>query len=486
MNLKIKYPEFKARRYSPVIDLGSSKTIIPAESFFIGNFLATPLTVIRDRLKKWLEFEKSYQELYPDYSKLFDVSRRYTLTIKEDDNIHRRVKRLTDLNPRELEFALSQKIRAREESYSLLRTGGDKAFDLDIERGDSVDIYGGNVVLVGMVKSKGDARKAQQVRFKHVSVTGPFENSKSKFRDVSCDCEDSRRAREKQGYQDIRLVCTHAGALLHYASENMRSIKGLREKDTQIFLPFNSIFPQERKNVKLEWIIQGEQPNLDYLTTDVVLSRYFNGETFFSIGKKLTNIPVIYDKILESIILDGTASFEVLPESYIFERSNPINPAVRTLFTQMESRLEDHSKGYKKAGNCLEKRDSSYETIALIFKKIKDEVRLLFNRNFPPVAVVRKDIDSQVGITDIYRYIDPETHLHPFEELFMPKIMFDDKTRKYTKYEVIIPSEFPIPAGLRDDYKEAIAKYFPGGIEGFRHQIQRRGLKNQTNLLDLT
>ncbi|MFH1210085.1 MAG: hypothetical protein V1663_04830 [archaeon] len=488
MNLKIKYPEFKPRRYGPTIDYGSSKTIIPAESFFIGDFLATPYSIIRDRLKRWLEFEKTYQELHPGYQKLFDVSRKYKVITRENDGLNRRLLKLTDLNHRGLEFALSQRIRSEEDSYSLLRVGGAKAFDLDLDKGEGVDIYGGNVVLVGMVKSKGDARKAQEVRFKHVSVKGPFERSVLKFKDVNCDCEDSKRAREKQGYQNVNLVCIHAGALMYYASKNMFNIKGLREKGTQIFLPFNSTLPQKPIidpsliEGGLEWIISGEQPDLDHLVTDVILSRYFNKESLFSIGKKLTKIPVIYDRILESLILSGTVSFEVLTESYIFGSSKSINPAVRTLFTQIESRLEDQGKGFKKAGNCLEKRDSPYETIALIFKRDEEEVRLLFNRDFPPVAIVRRNLDSSVRI---HHYPKPETSLHPFEELFMPKIMFDDKTRRNTKYEVIIPSEFPIPAALREDYKMTIAQHFPNGLEGFRQQVIKRGLKNQKNLLDL-
>lgn len=472
MELQVEYPQFTGRRYGITIYHNGSKTLVPPESFFIGNVLATLQNVLRERLRRWLEYEK-----LPKEYKLFDTSRRYRIKIKEDGEIHDRYKELIELTPQELEFALSQKIRAKEGSYSLLRIGGDAAFDIGLKEGRG--IHAGNVILSGFVKSKDDARKSQVTRFKHVSITGPFKQSKNKFTDINCTCEDSFYSREKQGYENIRLICTHAGALLYFAHQNQdkirrfRHIRNLMGEDTEIFMPFHSDFPKEKLNIRME-----EPLNLDNLVIDVILSRYFNDESLFEIGKRLTTIPTIYDASLENLVADERAGFEVLVNSYIFDTAKGINPAIRTLYTLMRKSLEDQD--YKMSGYCLEKRDSPYETIALIFRKDKDEVRLLFNKNFPPVAVFRKDRPT---VVNVHRYIDPDTHLHPFSELFIPKRLLDDRSRKDTYYEVIIPSDFRIPKTLWSDYRLTIDKHFPGSIEGFERQIYQREIKNKSNLL---
>lgn len=470
MKSGINYLQFTGRRYAVALYNNNSKTLVPLESTFIGNILATPQRDLVARLKKWLEYEKGQI----DHEKLFDVSRKYKLKVREKREIRERFRRLIELTPNQIALALSYKIKSKEGSHSLLRKGGEEAFNMDIKGGKR--IHAGNIILSGYVKSKSDARKAQIPKFRHVSITGPFNQSKDKLTSINCTGEASFYAEEKQGYTNLSLYCTHAGALSYFARENSDLIKrfshvrGLMGGGTEIFIPFHSRG------------IVGEH-DLDNLSVDVILNRYFNRQKLFKIGKKLSRIQEIYDGHLESLILDGRAGFEVLIDNYIFDTAKGVNAHVRNLFNMMRNYLEN--EGYEMAGYCLEKKDSPYETVALMFRSKDDnkEVRLLFNKEFPPVAIVRKDM-KQSRIVDVHGFTEPREYNHPFSELFMPiSYAWDDRTRTTTGYEVVIPSDFRIPQPLWIDYKECIAEYFPGGVDGFEKQVYKRGIKNRSNLL---
>jgi hypothetical protein len=171
---------------------------------------------------------------------------------------------------------------------------------------------------------------------------------------------------------------------------------------------------------------------------------------------------------------------EVAVHGYIFKRAHPISTPVRNLFRMCEKSLYD--SGFVLSGYTLEGMGCEWETIAMNYQKGSMSMRLLFNNLFPPVMVMRRENADAV----IDPFCEKEPATHPFTELFTPKdARYDVRTMRDTQYEVRLPTEFDIPLKLRDDYAKTIAAFFPDGVEGFRQQVRRRGLRNPQRVLKI-
>ncbi len=485
--LKNKYAEFKGRRY--VIALKDNPNNIPliaAEAAFIADFMITS----RKKLNKELQESLEYQKKEKSYLPLIDLNKKYRVYVIEDDETtHIRYRRLDKLNLDDLINTITKKIKTITGTKNLYYKSGNEFFITESKEKTSYSPHAGGIVLTAKVRPKSDGRKKGKYL---ISIEGPFEDSKIIFNDINSGSDDFFYTEIKGGYTRGQLLTTDVQALLLYARRNPKEIRNLkslmqRRKKARIFIPIHTINPQlnvlKKYSVRKDYFMEkGEQSELTRLRDDIIFDWLFNRTSFFEIGKKITRIPIIFDMKIADKIYDGNANFEVIPQSFIFEKNKPTPKAIKSFFNQMNHLL--YRQGFKINGYCLEKRDSENETIAIDYEKNENSVRLLFNNNFPPL-VLKRSIKHGRTVTP-FRTEDENNKVHPFSELFMPKEVFDDKKRKRTKYEITIPTEITIPRELWSDYRLMINKYLEGRTKRLEEILEIRNIKNRSNIINLT
>lgn len=485
--LKNKYAEFKGRRY--VIALKDNPNNIPmiaAEAAFIADFMISSQGVLKKQLKE----SREYQRQEKSYIPLINLNKKYKVNlIEENKKSHIRYRKLDELKLDDLINTILNKIKTRTGTKKLYYKSGDEFFITGGKEKTSYFPHAGGIVLTAKVKPKSDGRKKGKYL---ISIEGPFDDSKIIFNDINSGSEDFFYTEIKGGYTRGQLLTTDVQALLLYAARNPKKIKDLeslmqRRKKARIFIPIHTINPQsdvlKKYSVKKDYFMErGEQPELTRLRDDIIFDWLFNRTSFFEIGKKITRIPIIFDMKIADKIYDGNANFEVIPQSFIFEKNTPTPRAIKSFFSQMNHLL--YKQGFKIDGYCLEKRGSENETIAIDYEKGKDSVRLLFNKNFPPLVLKRSSKPGRVVIP--FRTEDKNNKVHPFSELFMPKTVFDDKKRKRMYYEMIIPTEIEIPGELWSDYRLMINKYLEGKTRRLEEILEIRDIKNRSKIINLT
>ena len=459
LELRVMYPEIEPRRYCVVIQHPHGKLMLPPDAFFIGDVLAAGRTELANVAKGWFKHRASgrYRNLFNPSAKL------YTITINDRDAHGGKKKirrRLDELSPADFIRALESKIREREGSYNLWRSGGENQFLL--ERKQAAAAHTGTIVLSGKVKSKSRG-------FRDAYIEGPFQQSEIPFNDVYCTCPDFRETTKKQGYENIKFTCAHVGGLVAMASRYPEHVRNLRTigKGSNLFVPFHVDHAVNGA--------AGDSPDAENslsLKMDVLVERYFNRATLYSIDRTLAGVENIFDPLLVKMIQEGKATFEVLAQKFPFTRSSTAVPReVKELFSAMSSYLA--REGYQLAGYAVEKKNSPCETVALVYvhkDRPESSARVLFNKNFPPVVIMRSDIkDSNCHFPD-----EPSNGEHPFAQLYNDGTQMDDVTRRETSYRVRIPSRFPVHDGIRADYHAAIEAFFPGGCAGFEKRVLPR------------
>jgi len=490
-DLRINYPQYTGRRYVFAIkDNPHNKPLIAAEAAFIADVMITKPSI----LKKQFQASLKYQKQKKGYIPLIDLSRKYgvyTGEKKADGSLQLSYRRLTDLSLDELVFAILEKIHAKTGAKNLYYKSGEEYFNIEEKGQRRGTPYAGSIVLTALVKAKADGRrKGKGIR--KIEIEGPFETSKILFNNVHSESEDFFYTLTKQGYTKGHLLTTDVQALLLYAKRNPNNIKNFKRllnenPNLKIFTPIHIMVSQlntlEKYTIKADYFMKkGKQPELTRLRDDILFDWLFNGTSFFEIGKKITKIPTIVDIKLADKIYNETADLEVVVNNYIFDKSNTFIPKpVRAFFELMHKRLI--WDGFKQDCYCLEKRDSENETIVMVYEKGDESIRLLFNKNFPPL-VLKRVKNPRFKVTP-FRVKEKNNKIHPFSELFMPKLVFDDKTRARTYYQVVIPTEFDIPRELWHDYKIMINKHFKGKGKGLEKQLRMMNVPNKDRILNL-
>ncbi|NQV08447.1 hypothetical protein HQ529_01190 [Candidatus Woesearchaeota archaeon] len=492
LDLKLDYPQFNGKRYVVAIrDNPHNIPMIAAEAAFMADVFITSPKELRhqfyDSIQAQLE-EKSYIPLI-ELDKKYGI---FTGEKKDDDSLQLRYKKLEDLSDKELLFAILERMKGKTGAKNLYYKSGEQIFDIDDKQRTYQEPHSGSVVLSARERTKDDGRKKGK-GLRLVSVQDPFVSNQHPFNDIYSGSEDYFFSREKQGYlKTPQLLSTDVQALLLYADRNprmIRNLKNLLEKrpEHKIFTPIHTNESQLEVLAKYslrmdDHIAKGEQPDLTRLRDDILFDWLFNGTSFYEIGKKITKIPTIFDMVIADKIFEGEADLEVLVDKFIFSGDSNVPQSVRVLAAKIHDYLSN-VEGFEQDGFCIEKRDSENETIAVNYKKGEEYIRVLFNKNFPPLIIRREDINREVTP---FRTHENNNQVHPFFELFMPKEIYDDKLRKRTKYKVEIPLEVGIPRALWDDYKALINNQFPGGTSHLEEFARRRGIKNQSRLLNLT
>lgn len=456
LELRVKYPAIVPRRYCVVIQHPHGKLMLPPDAFFIGDVLAAGRTELATEAKEWFKHRASGR-----YRGLFNLSaKRYTITINDRDaptGKKKILRRLDDFSPADFVEALESKIRELEGSYNLWRTGGESSFLLD--RKQAAAAHTGTIVLSGRVKSKSRG-------FREPYVEGPFQESEIPFNDVYCTCPDFRETTKKQGYENIKFACVHVGGLLAMAVRYPEQVRNLRTigVDKTLFVPFHA-----------DGTLSGDAPNEDNplsLKMDVLVERYLNRATLYSIDRALAGVQSIFDPLLVKMIPEGKATFEVLAQKFPFAKSDTTVPKeVKELFSAMSSFLG--REGYALSGYAVEKKDSPWEAVAVVYThkdRPDSSARVLVSAKYPPVLIMRSDIKaSECHFPD-----QPGNGEHPFAQLYHDREQMDDVTRRETSYRVRIPSRFPVHGDIRADYRAAIESFFPSGCGGFEQKVVSR------------
>lgn len=459
---------------------------MPVESVFFGNILAAPYSELVRQFKEWFGYEQLTDE-QKGYIPLFRFDGRYSLLVDEGGTKKTKRGKLFEFTSKDVLENLLTRIEKEYKARNLLYVGGDDAFTVDPKEKKSRYIaHVGDVVLDGHVKTKTHGGLKQKSAFERVIVHGPFEDSSTIFDELYGQSEDFAEAMKKQGFSHVRLMDTNIAALLYYAKKHPQKVKGFnllkgRRAGLTFFVPFYSDRARTAE-MAVPHITTGKQPPLSLLKWSVMMDYFFNGNNFYSIGKKLNRLEPLFNPITINKIVDGAAGFEVLAHSYPFsqEHMRDYSRPVQEIVVSMLSALE--RKGFKLNGYSIEKKFSDYEVGTIEFTKGSENIRFLFSPEYPPVYVKRESAKKPV---DIFRPIDPATHKHPFEELFEPKIVYDDKTRTETPYEVIVPTQFRIPQEMWDDYRRAINFHFPGGAEALRTRVHERDIPEKSRIIQM-
>lgn len=481
LEMRLAYPELGFRRYSVVFNNPHSKVFLPVESVFLGNILATPWPQLVDEFREWFRYEQNGKER--GYIPWFEFNtRRYRVSVDEDGENRERVRELFAFKPEEVLEELLSRVESEYKARNLLRIGGDDAFGIKLGKyGKGKIAHTGDVVLRGFVKTKSHGGQGQKTKYERVKVTGPFEDSLIIYDDMLGQSEDYDEAAQKQGYAHVKLLDTNIAALLFYAKLHPEKIKGLEYVgDRTFFVPFYTVKGKRMPRVMDPHMVSGTQPPLMLLKWSVLMDHFFNGNNFYSIGRRLNEVQSLFHPTVIRKIRNGQAGFEGLASTYPFSREHlaEYSPPVQRFARSMLHALKRN--GFRLNGYPIEKKFSEHEIGTIEFTNGDDIVRFLFSKQFPPVYIRRKASKTRVEV-----FGSPTEHAHPFAELFERKTVFDDKTRRDQPYEVAIPTDIPIPEEMWPDYRAAVQTHFPGGIEGLVTRLFERNIENRGAIIEM-
>ncbi|MBL7206279.1 MAG: hypothetical protein ISS36_01630 [Candidatus Aenigmarchaeota archaeon] len=459
MTYALRYPEFTGRTYGVALTnkQRKNKPLIPAERLFVARALLTRPNRLDGMFSGWFEDRREHPE-----NGLFETD-------------------FSEAEAPQVRDELLDAIRTRKGALNLWNVGNGEAMNA----GQSSGPHAGGKVLSSDVHKKSDSRGLGSYR--HVAITGPYEKSGPLLGNLDCSCGDADYTEMKEVNERLQIYCADIATLALFARHNPAAVRNLQatkqRMKTDVFLPFHPIDPQEDV-AQLYWDQYGEElPDTAHLMMDVLYS-YFKGKrTYFEIGKELLKNPWLYDMRLVNAIREGKAAFEVVANKYIFEHSNPAVPVdLKGWFRNLDRQFES-TRWFRKKGFVIEKKDSPFEVVGMEYKKKGESLRLIMRADkrgqggYPPVCIHRKYRES--GPVDPFRDMDDVSYLHPFEELFLDQVEFDDSTRRNTEYRVFIPTTIPIPNSMIHDYHEALERYYPGDAEGFERRIDRIDAPNK-------
>lgn len=455
---KEKYVPFRAINVVLALYYKDHKTLVDPFSFFLGRWRASRTSVRRENLEEWLRFEKEEKAFSP----LF-----HDILVESDGQ---KVK-LSNLKLEALEEKVIEWISRRYDNKNLWREGGDNVFR------EAQAPYEGEIWLSGYVRTKGRAitrgnkqeRGGFRGKYHKIHIAGPFETSKERLSDVSCDCKEFTGIQEKFGYSHVGYVDPDIAGLLYYARYSPQKVKNLEQvvsrRGVRIWLPFHPLEGQ-RINADYKVTRKGIQPRLSNLMISAVLT-YFSqqqGENKATINKRLKRLEVIYDPITKGLISFGKAGWEVIQREWIFDRKNDLWRPFLSWYEDMQRSLL--GRDYEFKALAYEKEGTEHETVALDYVSKNDSghsVRLLFFNGLPPLIMERKVVPKfrpDIFALERRDYRQPEKK-HPYQELYEPKISYDHRRSCFTLSEVRLAQEGWTPQEIMPDYY-ATLKHFYG------------------------
>jgi hypothetical protein len=453
----------------------------------MGAALTSHPDDLDERIEKWLPWkrgEKDFEELFPDdKDRLLWIGEMKSLGKKQ-----RRFQRFKTLTPEQAQKALKDKIELKNGHTALYDCHGHKSQD-NPETFAIKRIHGAKTVLTAEVRNVG-RRERGDPEFHRVRITGPYEHNAEIWSELDDNSRDSFFGSMKKGRAKCHVATTSIGALVNYVLENPRSMETfirlrqeLRKQGQKIdvFNPFYTDRVRDEvlayfKPEELLHIAKGDQPLLEALQIDVLKAYFIDGLSFAEIGKRLLRTPITNPILIEAI-KKREATCDILPNSQLFGVDSNVAKAVRQAYWAMRRKAE--RRELKIDGYCYEKKDSPYESGALVFRSTPvfqnrfQEDRFIFNEKYPPVLIKRYPMHNarvhpfkERPKSRRAKFSDLQEH--PFSELYLDPFKtrrFDDRRREFT----FLTGELPeyIPNDLLKQYAREIMRHFPGRMEEF-------------------
>jgi hypothetical protein len=440
MKSQIRYKAFNPINYVLALYNPENTPLVDPLSFMLGRFRVLRPSIKKKLMKEWLDNPKEETHI---------LEKTKTLVERLEDNqwTSRRAE-IRSLSIEELIHNVENWIKRDYHNLNLMREGGSRVFN------EFIETHSGEIWLSADVRRRGSSRGKD--KFNHVQIAGPFETSKTKLAAIHSDDREYLEILKKHGYNRGEYISPEVAAVLFYAKHSKSDIKNLNlveeRRNTDIWLPI-----QPQAHIMIESLIA-------YLTRGDSISKY-------DLNKKLFNHKELYDSMLLTMIEQGKAGFIPIAEHWIFNRSkNDVPEPQRWWFDAMQRYL---ANDYSLKGLAIEKKDSEYETVSIeyVHKEGNKSVRLMFFDNLPPL-VMERTVHPKYKVKI---FEDQTMHKHPFAELFVPKVTYDDRKRRYTASEIkLTPEQVHTPEDIVPDYYQALAEFFPKGISGFRKQIYIR------------
>ncbi len=462
--MRLEYRGFTPRNYGVALSHRDSFTLIDPLSFFMGRWRVSRPSMRRKYLEEYLTFERRERAFTP----IFDSSKVRSLDVLADDEFVRRRKSFAGLSIDEAWRNFEEWVFDRYANTNLLREGGEKVFrELSLE-----SPYEGEINLHGEVRKKGIARGTS--RFHHVHIRGPFTDSAVRLHSIYCDDRESLEMMKRGGYRVEGWLCPEAAALLFFSRYNPTFVENLEQvigrRNNHIWLPFHP-YEIQTPVEELETIATGKQPRLSNVMVAALIEYFSRGMNKAEINNRLMKLNVIWDPDMRRYVDRGDARLVVVPNKWIFDRSDVIPGHIRAMYDAAHNRLTTEER-YRFVGFTFEKKDTPYQMVAMEYQRGDRFVRLLFFDNLPPLE--QENVVVRANGVDIFnREKKGAVHVekqHPYADVYQPKIRFDDSRRRYVASETRFLSSW-VPEDVVPDLHDAVEFYVRNGNNELRRRL---------------
>jgi hypothetical protein len=390
--------EIAPRDYGTIYYSDQPVFITPAK-FAIGDFLR----ISPKQKKQWLE------EWHSDFLERYE---------REEAKLSKKYEQILE-SPSKLREVLLENLRKREGTVKLVNVGNGTAIR---------DGYFSHALLTGRVKSRRHGGRDKILKDWSVTVKLPD------YSNLFCQCDDF----DWNNRKGLETACVHIGALINQAAdEYLQPEEGIIEfadKQTVPALPF--ILSSLAK-------------------TDVVVRHYVFEEGYYKINKELLENPENYNPGYRTLIENDSVTFEPISQRRK-KRKVGMDFVKAQEYTKDGFEKRVMNAGFKRTGfGAIEFKNTPYETFCVNYQKENKCIRLVFNPNFPPIAVFRE-------LGNEKRVFSTPQQNHPFSNPYKETEDIDDRTKRTSKTTTFIPGPKMIkelePMKIIGNFKEAYAK----------------------------
>jgi len=501
MNLDFEYTELKPTDYGLVLHNPENRVFMSPSYFFLGDVHGAMPGQISEWFAVWLEMENNPDK---DFAPLFtfDPDKKYNVGRNEEGKLVRR--KISTMRPAELRDAAAfrSSLSRHHGTRTFVDMGGQEIF---VPQKNAISIlpHTGEAVLSGRARKKGDART--DATYHKIRITGPFRDSDERgilFADVSCDCQWYYVITGKNSHYPIQILDSDIAGFLSFISKNPGKVRN-KPAGREFFVPFRTDTIDEQT---LQYFTVEEMPflsqsvrNLTPLKMSVLVKKFFDNASHYSIDKLLTKCPV-FDSQTIQLISEGRADYKILLKEFPFAKGKKggFEEPIQRLYWGIFSQL--HKEKFTLAGAVLENKDTPYESACLHFEGPDNQIARVTANGLPPVIIKRKKMRKRI-ISPVRDYTQKASkefpRINPFAELYKrpttPRM--DDMLRTPTGYIVTLP-EF-IPQALWRDYAQVIHSAIeednetrdpdytkPESFNGIATRARAYGYKGSANLVE--
>lgn len=278
--------------------------------------------------------------------------------------------------------------------------------------------------------------------YHEMQLASPFESDAGYgYTDARCSCGNGFW----DGVKNAESMCPHLAALETALYEDVKQRRSIAGSHTG--LPPRNRFAA---------------PSLPFYErggASRAVTRYYGGENHFSLNKDLLEDIRIYASLVQGLVQEGKAEFQVMRHAErnvdaarIRESERRYHGAVKALQRRIHGMLKAH--GFRKTGYVLEFKGTPHEAVAQRFMNGFAAYSVCIGRDAPPLLVMKHlgpVVPDPISAREV-RQDDPYFRAQSY-------ITVDDATRRECRAEVILPgmrdeSRVFVPQLLQDVYRQ--------------------------------